>query len=138
MFTLELFFPEPKAVDPPGNAKVKLTFAALQIFKENLTNFNLHLQIFKENLTNLSLHLFCICKSSKKSHQFEFAFVFVFANLQRKSDQFVLLFNLGLCLLGRIYPAEAVEQVEEGDHHVDEDDQGEQGVRDGGHRTDRV
>ena len=36
MFRLELFFQEPKAVAPPGNAKVKLTFAALQIFKEKL------------------------------------------------------------------------------------------------------
>ena len=55
-----------------------------------------------------------------------------------KSHQFVLLFDLGLRLLGRIYPAEAVEEVEEGDHHVDEDDQGEERVGDGGHRTDRV
>ena len=54
------------------------------------------------------------------------------------SHQFLLLFNIGLCLLWCIYPAEAIEQVEECDHHVDEDDQREEGVCDGGHRTDCV
>ena len=92
MFTLVLFFPEPKAVARPGNAKVN----------ENPLKF-------------------AACTSSK-----------------RIPHQFVLLFNIGCCLLGRIYPAEAIEQVEEGDHHIDEDDQGEEGVGDGGHRTDRV
>ena len=92
MFTLELFFLEPKAEVPPANAKVK------------------------ENPLKLGE-----------------SWILVF-----KSHQFVLLFDLGLRLLGRIYPAEAVEEVEEGDHHVDEDDQGEERVGDGGHRTDCV
>ena len=35
-------------------------------------------------------------------------------------------------LWGRLPPAEGVEHPEEGDRHVDEDDQGEQGVGDAG------
>ena len=35
-------------------------------------------------------------------------------------------------LWGRLPPAEGIEHPEEGDGHVDEDDQGEQGVGDAG------
>lgn len=55
-----------------------------------------------------------------------------------KTHQFVFLLEISLRFLGRINPAESVEEVEEGDHHVDEDDQGEQGVCYSGHRTHRV
>ena len=39
-----------------------------------------------------------------------------------KSHQFVLLLEISLRFLGRVDPTESVEEVEEGDHHVDEDD----------------
>ena len=55
-----------------------------------------------------------------------------------KTHQFVLLLEISLRLLGRVDPTESVEEVEEGDHHVDEDDQREQGVRYRGHRAHRV
>ena len=55
-----------------------------------------------------------------------------------KSHQFVLLLEISLRLLGRVDPTESVEEVEEGDHHVDEDDQREQGIRYCGHRAHRV
>ena len=50
-------------------------------------------------------------------------------NLYLLGEFFLLL----LRQLGRLDPAESVEEVEEGDHHVDEDDQREQRVRDRWH-----
>ena len=51
------------------------------------------------------------------------------------TDLFCKLLLLLLRQLGRLEPAEAVEEVEEGDHDVDEDDQREEGVRDCRHRS---